>query len=49
MEMSTKMPGLHLLVIDLLVSLRVVASATRGKDGRARPERTPPRREAGKI
>jgi hypothetical protein len=37
-----------LLVIGLLVSLRVVASATRGKDGRARPERTPPRREAGK-
>jgi len=36
------------LVIGLLVSLRVVASATRGKDGRARPERTPPRREAGK-
>jgi hypothetical protein len=38
-----------LLVIGLLVSLRVVARATRGKDGRARPERTPPRREAGKI
>src|SRR5260370_27421116 len=37
------------LVIGLLVSLRVVASATRGKDGRARPERTPPRRKAGKI
>jgi hypothetical protein len=30
-----------LLVIGLLVSLRVMASATRGKDGRARPERTP--------
>jgi hypothetical protein len=29
------------LVIGLLASLRVVASATRGKDGRARPERTP--------
>jgi hypothetical protein len=28
------------LVIGLLVSLRVVASATREKDGRARPERT---------
>jgi hypothetical protein len=26
----------------------MVASATREKDGRARPERTPPRREAGK-
>src|ERR1700728_3277920 len=38
-----------LLVIGLLVSLRVVASATRGKDGRARPERTPPRREAEKF
>jgi hypothetical protein len=38
-----------LLVIGLLVSLRVVASATRQKDGRARPERTPPRREAGKF
>ena len=37
-----------LLVIGHLVSLRVVASATREKDGRARPERTPPRREAGK-
>jgi hypothetical protein len=37
-----------LLVIGLLVSFRVVASATRRKDGRARPERTPPRRGAGK-
>jgi hypothetical protein len=27
---------------------QAVARATRGKDGRARPERTPPRREAGK-
>jgi hypothetical protein len=36
------------LVIGLLVSLRVVARATRGKDGRGRPERTPSRREAGK-
>jgi len=36
------------LVTGLLVSLRVVASATREKDGRARPDRTPPRREAGK-
>src|ERR1700734_1250278 len=30
-----------LLVIGLLVSLRGVASATRGKDARGRPERTP--------
>jgi hypothetical protein len=37
-----------LLVIGLLVSVRVVASATREKDGRGRQERTPPRREAGK-
>src|SRR6185312_5134047 len=38
-----------LLVIGLLVSLRLVASATREKDGRARPERTSLRRQAGKI
>ena len=38
-----------LLVIGLLVSLRVVANATREKDGRARPERTPVRRKFGKL
>src|ERR1700722_19652002 len=38
-----------LLLIALLVSFRVVASATRGKDGRGRPERTPRRRAAGKT
>jgi hypothetical protein len=37
------------LVIGLLVSLHVVASATRGKDGRARPEGTPQRREAENL
>jgi hypothetical protein len=36
------------LVIGLLVSLRVVASATRGKDGRAAAERTSQPRGAEK-
>jgi hypothetical protein len=38
-----------LLVIGLLVSLRVVAGATREEDGRPRRERTPPAARSEKF